>query len=139
MSRRKDQRHFLALPAFAFGNDAEGHSFREPVCTLDVSAQGIRISHIHQKLTIGQEITLEYKKYKIRFRVAWLGKAGTPSKGQIGLHAIDPMKRIPELEGLFGHGPYVDTWKPDGKAARNANPPASTPPVVPEPALAHKA
>jgi hypothetical protein len=110
MSRRKSQRHFIALPAFIFGNDADGKWFRDPVCTLDVSATGARISNFHRKVNIGQELALDYKKHKVRFRVAWVGQDGGNRAGQIGLHAIDPMNRIADLEGLFG-GTWVDTFK----------------------------
>ena len=110
MSRRKSQRHFIALPAFIFGNDAEGKWFRDPICTLDVSAQGARISNFHRKVTVGQELSLDYKKHKVRFRVAWVGQDGGSRAGQIGLEAIDPLNRIADLEGLFS-GTYVDTFK----------------------------
>ena len=110
MSRRKSQRHFIALPVFIFGNDADGKWFRDPVCTLDVSAQGARISNFHRKVNIGQELALDYKKHKVRFRVAWVGQDGGTRSGQIGLQAVDALNRIADLESLFG-GTYVDTFK----------------------------
>jgi hypothetical protein len=111
MSRRKSQRHFIALPAAIFGNDADGNFFRDPVCTLDVSATGMRISNFHRKVNVGQELALDYKKHKVRFRVAWVGQPGGNRAGQVGLHAIDPLNRIADLEGLLGGGTYVDTYK----------------------------
>lgn len=115
MSRRKNKRHFIALPMFALGNDADGSSFRDPVCTLDVSAEGARISNVQRKLKVGEELTLEYKKYKVRFRIAWIGAAGTAAQGQVGLQALDPVKRIADLDELLA-GNYVDTWSPKGGA-----------------------
>jgi hypothetical protein len=110
MSRRKSKRHFIALPALIFGNDADGKAFRDPVCTLDVSATGARISNFHRKVNVGQELTLDYKKHKVRVRVAWVGQDGGNRAGQIGLQAIDPLHRIADLDGLFS-GTYVDTFK----------------------------
>ncbi|HKT24643.1 MAG TPA: PilZ domain-containing protein [Terriglobales bacterium] len=110
MSRRKSQRHFIALPALIFGNDSEGKGFRDPVCTLDVSASGARISNFHRKVNIGQELTLDLKKHKVRFRVAWVGQDGGKRAGQLGLQAIDPLNRIADLESLLS-GTYVDTFK----------------------------
>lgn len=110
MSRRKSQRCFVALPASIFGNDADGNPFRDPICTLDVSATGMRISNFHRKVNVEQELAIDYKKHKVRFRVAWVGQEGGNRAGQIGLHAIDPLNRIVDLEGLFS-GTYVDTFK----------------------------
>jgi hypothetical protein len=110
MSRRKSQRHFIALPTFIFGNDADGKWFRDPVCTLDLSASGARISNFHRKVNVGQELALDLKKHKVRFRVVWIGQKGGNRAGQVGLHAIDPLNRIADLEGLLG-GTYVDTYK----------------------------
>lgn len=100
---------------FALGNDADGSSFRDPVCTLDVSAEGARISNVQRKLKVGEELTLEYKKYKVRFRIAWIGGADTAAQGQVGLQALDPVKRIADLDELLA-GNYVDTWNPKGGA-----------------------
>src|SRR6185437_1042118 len=111
MSRRKSQRHFIALPAFIFGNDADGKWFRDPICTLDVSTSGARISNFHRKVNIGQELALDLKKQKVRFRVAWVGQEGGNRAGQIGLQAIDPLNRVADLEALLGSGTYVDTFK----------------------------
>lgn len=114
MSRRKDQRHFIALAVSALGKNAEGNSFREPVCTLNLSAHGARISSVHNNLKVGQEVILEYKKSKARYRVVWVGEAGTSRTGQAGLQAIDGENRIPELSEVF-QGNYVDTWDPSSE------------------------
>ena len=111
MSRRAERRHFVALPMYMFGCDALGTYFREAVCTLDLCARGARISNVRQNLKVGQELTLEYKKHRVRFRVAWLGEPGTPGQGQAGLQAIGSMKEIVDLKELFT-GDYIDTWRP---------------------------
>lgn len=116
MARRKDERRFIALPAIAYGTDTNGQDFREPVCTLDLSARGARVSNLRHSLKIGQEVTIEIRKHKLRFRVAWRGVAGTATAGQIGLHAIESLKKIPDLSDLFD-GRYVDTWIEKGKSA----------------------
>lgn len=113
MSRRKNKRYFIALPMFALGIDADKSSFRDPVCTLDVSATGARIGKFHRDLKVGNELTLQYKSYKIRFQIAWIGEKGTAAQGQVGLRAIDSLRRIAELDELLS-APYVDTWTPRG-------------------------
>jgi hypothetical protein len=110
MSRRAERRHFLALPMYMVGYDAQGTYFREAVCTLDLCAQGARISNVHQNLKVGAELILEYKKHRIRFRVVWLGRPGTPSQGQAGLQAMGSMREIGDLKDLFT-GDYIDTWR----------------------------
>jgi hypothetical protein len=111
---------------FALGTDGGGNSFRDPVCTLDVCAGGARITNVQRRLKIGDELTLEYKKYKVRFRIAWIGAAGSSAQGQVGLQAIDSVKRIADLDELLS-GSYVDTWTPKvGAKIDKAAAPAAT-------------
>src|SRR5690349_6754961 len=121
MSRRKNKRHFIALPMLALGTDAGGTAFRDPVCTLDLSATGARIGKFHRLLKVGDELTLQYKNCKIRFHIAWIGGAGTAAQSQVGLRAIDPVRRIAELDELLS-APYVDTWTPRGGAPLDPSP-----------------
>ena len=114
MAKRKDERRFIALPAVAFGTDADGQYFREPVCTLDLSAWGARISNFRRSVQRDQEVTLELRKHKLRFRVAWCGAVATATEGQIGLHSIESLKKIPDLKDVFNPS-YVDTWIANGK------------------------
>src|SRR5438309_2593100 len=66
MSRRREKRNFLALPVRALGTDSNGNDLRHVVCTLDLSAQGARIIGLPE-VSVGQEITLEHKKNRVRF------------------------------------------------------------------------
>jgi hypothetical protein len=108
--RRHQKRNFIALPVSAIGTDANGNSFRHPVCTLDISPEGARINGLKQ-VRIGDEITLEYKKNKVRFVVMWVGEAGTPMQGQAGLRRKDTDKKLADLDEFFS-GDYVDHWTP---------------------------
>lgn len=101
MSRINDRRYFLAVPMYLFGHDAYGKSFRETICTLDLCKQGARISQVRRNLSVSQEVTLRYRKYKVRFCVAWLGEAGTPTEGQVGLRAIDSLQKISNFSEIF--------------------------------------
>jgi PilZ domain len=108
MSPRREKRSFVALPVRAHGKDANGNNFRHPVCTLDLSPNGARINGLHS-LTVGQELTLEYQGNKIRFEVVWVGQSGTSRAGQAGLRALDPDKRLADVQ--FDPAEFVDTWK----------------------------
>jgi hypothetical protein len=114
MSRRREKRSFLAVPVRVSGSDAHGRSFRHVVCTLDLSAKGARITSL-QSLTVsvGQELTLEHSKDRVRFQVVWIGEPGTARQGQIGLRTLEPEKRFAAVENQIDGGAYVDTWQPN--------------------------
>jgi len=114
MSRRREKRSFLAVPVRVSGNDAHGRSFRHVVCTLDLSPKGARITSL-QSLTVsvGQELTLEHSKDRVRFQVVWIGEPGTARQGQIGLRTLEPEKRFAAIENQIDGGAYVDTWQPN--------------------------
>ena len=112
MSPRRDKRSFIALPLRACGTDAAGNSFRQPVCTLDLSAEGARI-HGLTGIAPGQIVTLENKKNKVRFEVVWVGEPNTPRQGQVGLRTLEPDKLLAEVE--LQRGGYEDSWTPREK------------------------
>jgi len=101
------------VPVRVSGIDAQGNSFRHVVCTLDLSAKGVRISSL-ETLTArrGQELMLEHQKDRVRFEVVWIGEPGTSRSGQIGLRTLEPEKRIAPVEDQIDPGSYIDTWQP---------------------------
>ncbi|HJX00412.1 MAG TPA: PilZ domain-containing protein [Terriglobales bacterium] len=110
MSRRREKRNFLAVPVRAFGIDASGNELRHVACTLDLSAQGARIIGLPE-IQVGQEITLEHKKNRVRFQAMWVGQPGTARQGQVGLRSLDPQKKLADIDEFLG-GQYVDDWSP---------------------------
>ena len=113
MSRRREKRTFLAVPVRVSGSDAHGKSFRHVVCTLDLSAKGARITSL-QSLTmnVGQELTLEHQKDRVRFEIVWIGEPGSSRQGQIGLRTLEPEKKFAAIENQSDSGAYIDTWQP---------------------------
>src|SRR5690349_8839811 len=113
MSRRREKRSCLAVPVRVSGSDAHGRSFRHVVCTLDLSATGARITSL-QSLTVsvGQELTLEHQKDRVRFQVVWIGQPGTSREGQIGLRTLEPEKKFTAIGRQIDDGAYIDTWQP---------------------------
>ena len=114
MSRRREKRTFLAVPVRVSGSDAHGKSFRHVVCTLDLSAKGARITSL-QSLTmnVGQELTLEHQKDRVRFEIVWIGEPGSSRQGQIGLRTLEPEKKFAAIEEQSDSGAYIDTWQPN--------------------------
>jgi hypothetical protein len=116
MSPRTEKREFIAIPVRASGIDASGNAFRSPVCTLDLSAKGARITGLRD-LTVGQTLTLEYQNNKVRYEVVWTGQPGTPKAGQAGLRRIDADKALADVK--FDSTPFVDPWEPARKALQS--------------------
>ena len=112
MSPRTEKREFIAISVRASGIDANGKAFRQPVCTLDLSSKGARITGL-SGVSAGQIVTLEYQNNKVRYEVVWTGQPGTPKAGQAGLRRLDNDKVLAEVQ--FGTAEYVDTWDPTTK------------------------
>jgi hypothetical protein len=110
MSRRREKRNFLALPVRASYVDATGNGLRRVVCTLDLSAKGARVMGLPE-VAVGQEVTLEHKKNRVRFEVVWVGQPGTARQGQVGLCSLEGDKKIADIEEFLA-GDYVDRWSP---------------------------
>lgn len=108
MSRRKEKRSFLAIPVRA--TSANGNGLRQVVCTLDLSPQGARVIGLPD-IEVGQEVTLEHTRNKVRFKVVWVGQAGSPRHGQVGLRSLDPEKKLADVQ--FSNGEYIDNWVPE--------------------------
>lgn len=102
------------MPVRVSGSDAHGRSFRHVVCTLDLSPKGARITSL-QTLTVsvGQELTLEHQKDRVRFQVVWIGEPGTSRDGQIGLRTLEPEKKFAAVGNQIDAETYIDTWQPN--------------------------
>ena len=114
MSPRSEKREFIAIPVRASGIDVNGNNFRQPVCTLDLSSKGARITGLHG-VAIGQTLMLEYQNNKVRFEVMWIGQSGTPKAGQVGLRRIEGDRTLADVQ--FDTAEYVDTWKGRAKTS----------------------
>lgn len=113
MSRRREKRNFLAVPVRVSGTDAHGNGFRHVVCTLDLSRKGARITSLQTLvIDVGQELTLEHQKDRVRFQVVWIGQSGTSRQGQIGLRSLEPKKKLTLVQGQSDGEAYIDTWQP---------------------------
>ena len=89
MGRRHHQRLSNSRPVQLFGTDANGQTFVRLAHTVDVSAEGVRISGIHLALRVGDIVGLKHGAEKRRYRVAWTGKMGSRTAGEVGLQALE--------------------------------------------------
>jgi hypothetical protein len=94
MGKRANPRLKIAVPVRIFGTDIHGKVFGEKVVTVDVSKSGAELSGVHAELKLDEIIGLTYANNKVHFRVKWIGPAGTPKAGHIGLLNISPEKPL---------------------------------------------
>ncbi len=93
MGRRKEPRIKMVLPAKLW-TDAEGSFPLGQSCvTQNITRHGVCIEGV-PSLKVGQIITLGYHQKKSRFRVAWIGAAGSAQARLAGLENLEPEKLI---------------------------------------------
>ncbi len=88
---RQEQRDRMVLPVKVHGSNVRGEPFAEMACVTEVSRHGARLEGVHFPAHLNQIISLEHERQQRRFRVAWVGEAGTRIAGCIGLHSLEPM------------------------------------------------
>jgi PilZ domain len=92
MGKRREPRKEIKVPVRIFGTDGEGKIFSEKVLTANVSKQGVQLSGVQAQPKIDEIIGLTYGTIKSHFRVKWVGQAGTPLAGHMGLLNLSPEK-----------------------------------------------
>jgi hypothetical protein len=94
MGRRSQPRKAVEVPVRIFGTDASGQIFSEKVVTVTVSRNGAELSGVRSKLALDEIVGLSYGTQRVHFRVKWIGDAGTPTAGHVGLLNIAPEKPL---------------------------------------------
>ena len=74
--------------------DRSGNRFMVDVCTVDISRTGARLVGVLNVKGPGDTIEVRHGSVKARFQVVWVGPAGTPRAGQIGVRSLEPVKSI---------------------------------------------
>jgi hypothetical protein len=90
LGNRRESRTEVSLPLLLTGTDVNGRPLEQRVTALNVSRHGARLEGIHGRLQPGDKIFLARGTHREQFCVAWVGAAGTPGAGQIGVTALDP-------------------------------------------------
>ncbi|HMK31570.1 MAG TPA: response regulator [Terriglobales bacterium] len=88
MGHRHEERTPLRLTTLVWGVDGHGHVFMEQVQTLDISSRGARLKGLQHPVSVGSVLGVQNGDNQGRFRVVWIGEAGSAREGQIGLHCI---------------------------------------------------
>jgi hypothetical protein len=94
MGKRRDPRIQVTLEVRIAGIDAHGRPLLQAAKTRNISRQGALLEGIQGTFKTDEIISVTWTNNKARFRVAWVGNAGTTSAGQIGVQSVDPSKCI---------------------------------------------
>ena len=72
------------------GKDADGFSFAAETETITISKHGAALRTAYH-LALGQEVSVRTKaRDRVgQFQVVWIGEAGTPDEGRIGVEWLD--------------------------------------------------
>jgi hypothetical protein len=94
MGRRSQPRKQTAIPVRIFGTDKHGQVFSEKVSTVNISRTGAEIAGLRSELALDEIVGLTVGSNRVHFRVKWIGAAGTPKAGHVGLLNIAPEKPL---------------------------------------------
>ena len=93
MSRRREPRVELSLEVKVWGLDRHGKPFVQHARTLDITRQGAKLIGV-DCVNVGEVLGIQNGEQKARFKVVWMGRENTPKAGQIGVHCLEPEKKI---------------------------------------------
>jgi hypothetical protein len=94
--KRREKRLALAVPVKVFPDIASVES--QNCCTYEISSTGARLVAPPGVKTVGQTIWVQRQGRRARYRVAWIGEAGTSLAGQVGVENLEPANVIWEPE-----------------------------------------
>ncbi|HEV7674583.1 MAG TPA: PilZ domain-containing protein [Candidatus Angelobacter sp.] len=94
--KRHEKRLHLAVPVKVFPDVASIES--QNCCTYEISATGARLVTPPGIKSVGQTIWVQRQNRRARYKVAWIGQAGTSLEGQVGVESLEPANVIWEPE-----------------------------------------
>ena len=71
---------------------------RHSVCTYDISEHGARVTGLQEPLQQNEIVILERANNRAKYKVAWMGKPGTPLAGQAGMQMLPQQESIWDVE-----------------------------------------
>jgi hypothetical protein len=94
--RQDEHRVHIAVPVKVFPDIRSLDS--QTCCTYEISARGARLVAPAGIREVGQVIWLQRQNRRARYKVAWIGDAGTSQAGQVGVETLEPANVIWENE-----------------------------------------
>jgi len=98
VGKRRDKRIEAVYPVRLWGMDANGRPFIEAASTANVSRKGVLLKGVLGNVAIGDVVGLTFGERKCKFRVMWVGQAGTSEAGHVGLQSVEFGRRMWDLE-----------------------------------------
>lgn len=120
MGRRGQPRVQGILPVRIWGTNGDGEAFSEHVCTMDISAKGVRLAGVRTRLSVGDTLGIQYRNRKARFRVKWIVIASyKPAQAFIGIECLEPKKKLWPINLPAGGIDFYEDHKPDKDRRRD--------------------
>jgi hypothetical protein len=94
--KRHERRLHLAVPVKVFPDVSSLES--QNCCTYEISTSGARLVAPPGIKSAGQIIWLQRQNRRAKYKVAWIGEAGTSLEGQVGVESLEPSNVIWEPE-----------------------------------------
>ena len=94
--KRHEKRLHLAVPVKVFPDVASFESHN--CCTYEISTSGARLVAPPGIKGVGQTIWLQRQNRRARYKVVWIGEAGTSMESQVGVESLEPANVIWEPE-----------------------------------------
>ncbi len=94
--KRQEKRLHLAVPVKVFPDIASIES--QNCCTYEISTLGARLVAPAGIKAVGQTIWLQRNNRRARYKVIWIGAAGTSLESQVGVESLEPANVIWEPE-----------------------------------------
>jgi len=88
-------------PVTVLGRDVHGNPFALNTFTVEISASGARLKGL-PAVAKDTAVLLECSQERAPYRVVWVGEAGTPQEGYIGLECADPHQAIFGIQSPAG-------------------------------------
>ena len=96
IDKRNEKRLHIAVPVKVFPDITSIES--QNCCTYEISTNGARLVAPPGIKTPGQVIWLQRQNRRAKYKVMWIGEAGTSLQGQVGVETLEPSNVIWEPE-----------------------------------------
>lgn len=93
MSYRHAPRYEINVGVKVWGMDRYGKPFVQHARTVNANPLGARLAGIGC-VGVGEIIGIQHGEEKSRYKVVWVGRDNTPQARQIGVHCLEPGKRL---------------------------------------------
>jgi hypothetical protein len=94
MDRRQNPRIEVQLPVEVWGLDAFGQAFSSPATITNMSAGGLVLHGLRQRIRAGELLDIRMGQEQAQFRVVWIGDRGS---SELGMQRVTDKPFLPEL------------------------------------------